>query len=184
MDMRKLCLLRRQIKILITIDGWDSNRRWKKRGKFCSRSRYIVVPGEKHLRLRKYGELLPRFLEARALAFSSDYGAIEAMNFFFDKGIRIPDQISITGYDDSIYASMVRPKLTYSSSGCPAKSTCGVEMSDETDQGRKAGRIKYKKSGLSGKEGFCQGMTGSFFFCTHRWKVKRKALCKMHKNAS
>lgn len=34
------------------------------------------------------------------------------MNFFFDKGIRIPDQISITGYDDSIYASMVRPKLT------------------------------------------------------------------------
>ena len=84
----------------------------EKRGKFCSRSRYIVVPGEKHLRLRKYGELLPRFLEARALAFSSDYGAIEAMNFFFDKGIRIPDQISITGYDDSIYASMVRPKLT------------------------------------------------------------------------
>ena len=84
----------------------------EKRGKFCSRSRYIVVPGEKHLRLRKYGELLPRFLEARALAFSSDYDAIEAMNFFFDKGIRIPDQISITGYDDSIYASMVRPKLT------------------------------------------------------------------------
>lgn len=84
----------------------------EKRGKFCSRSRYIVVPGEKHLRLRKYGELLPRFLEAGALAFSSDYGAIEAMNFFFDKGIRIPDQISITGYDDSIYASMVRPKLT------------------------------------------------------------------------
>jgi LacI family transcriptional regulator len=36
----------------------------EKRGKFCSRSRYIVVPGEKHLRLRKYGELLPRFLEA------------------------------------------------------------------------------------------------------------------------
>lgn len=84
----------------------------EKRGKFCSRSRYIVVPGEKHLRLRKYGELLPRFLEARALAFFSDYDAIEAMNFFFDKGIRIPDQISITGYDDSIYASMVRPKLT------------------------------------------------------------------------
>ena len=76
------------------------------------RSRYIVVPGEKKYRLRKYEELLPRFLEAKALAFSSDYDAIEAMNFFFDKGIRVPDQISITGYDDSMYASMVRPKLT------------------------------------------------------------------------
>ena len=84
----------------------------EKKGGFCSHSRYIVVPGEKKYRLRKYEELLPRFLEAKALAFSSDYDAIEAMNFFFDKGIRVPDQISITGYDDSMYASMVRPKLT------------------------------------------------------------------------
>ena len=84
----------------------------EKKGGFCSRSRYIVVPGEKKYRLRKYEELLPRFLEAKALAFSSDYDAIEAMNFFSDKGIRVPDQISITGYDDSMYASMVRPKLT------------------------------------------------------------------------
>ena len=84
----------------------------EKKGGFCSRSRYIVVPGKKKYRLRKYEELLPRFLEAKALAFSSDYDAIEAMNFFFDKGIRVPDQISITGYDDSMYASMVRPKLT------------------------------------------------------------------------
>ena len=84
----------------------------EKQGKFCSRSRYIVVPGEKNSRLRKYRELLPRFLEAKALAFSSDFDAIEAMNFLFDEGIKVPDQISITGYDDSMYASMVRPKLT------------------------------------------------------------------------
>lgn len=84
----------------------------EKKGGFCSRSRYIVVPGEKKYRLRKYEELLPHFLETKALAFSSDYDAIEAMNFFFDKGIKVPEQISITGYDDSVYASMVRPKLT------------------------------------------------------------------------
>ena len=84
----------------------------EKKGGFCSRSRYIVVPGEKKYRLRKYEELLPHFLETKALAFSSDYDAIEAMNIFFDKGIKVPEQISITGYDDSVYASMVRPKLT------------------------------------------------------------------------
>lgn len=71
-----------------------------------------VVSYEKKKRLQKYSELLPRFLEVKALAFSSDYDAIEAMNFFLDQGIKIPDQISITGYDDSIYAQMVRPKLT------------------------------------------------------------------------
>ena len=84
----------------------------EKKGGFCSRSRYIVVPGEKKYRLRKYEELLPHFIEAKALAFSSDYDAIEAMNFFFDKGIRVPDQISIVGYDDNIYAEFVRPRLT------------------------------------------------------------------------
>lgn len=84
----------------------------EKKGKFCSRSRLVVVPGEKHQRLKKYRELLPHFQEVKALAFSSDYGAIEAMNFFLDQGIRVPEQISITGYDDSIYASLVRPKLT------------------------------------------------------------------------
>lgn len=84
----------------------------EKEGKFCSRSRLVIVPGERRYRMKKYLELLPRFLEVKALAFSSDYSAIEAMNFFIDRGIRIPDQISVTGFDDSIYSQMVRPKLT------------------------------------------------------------------------
>jgi len=72
----------------------------------------VVVPQEPRRRLKKYEELLPHFLETKALAFSSDYTAVEAINFFTDKGIRIPDQISITGFDDNFYAQIVRPKLT------------------------------------------------------------------------
>ena len=100
-------------------DKDSDSRRWngfkqamEKKGGFCSKSRLIVVPGEKRQRLSRYEELLPRFLEVKALAFSSDYGAIEAMNYFFDHGIKVPDQISIVGYDDSIYAEFVRPRLT------------------------------------------------------------------------
>ena len=84
----------------------------EKNGGFCSRSRYVVVPQAPRRRLKKYEELLPRFLEAKALAFSSDYTAVEAINYFTDRGIRIPDQISITGFDDNFYAQIVRPKLT------------------------------------------------------------------------
>lgn len=84
----------------------------EKKNGFCSKSRYIVIPGEPRHRLKKYDELLPRFLKAGALAFSSDYTAVEAINFFTDKGIRIPDQISVTGFDDNFYAQIVRPKLT------------------------------------------------------------------------
>lgn len=81
-------------------------------GKFCSKSRYIKIDGKKERRLKQYKELLPMFLQAKALAFSSDYTAIEAMDFFYDNGIHVPDQISIVGYDDSEYAEFVRPRLT------------------------------------------------------------------------
>ena len=81
-------------------------------GHYCSKSRYVVVSGRSSTRLREYENLLPTFLEAGALAFSSDYTAIEAMKFFQEHGVRVPDQISIVGNDDSIYASLVTPLLT------------------------------------------------------------------------
>ena len=80
--------------------------------KFCSKSRYIRIDTQKERRLKQYEEMLPQFLQAGALAFSSDYNAIEAMNFFYDKGIKVPEEISIVGYDDSLYAEYVRPRLT------------------------------------------------------------------------
>ena len=95
------------------------------------------------------------------------------MNFFFDKGIKVPEQISITGYDDSVYASMVRPKLTTVHQDVRQKGTYGTETSDAADSGRRIEGVKYKKSGLSGKEGFCQRMTESLF-CLICIKIKSK----------
>ena len=110
-DITGHCLSQRQIRTVIPADGTDLNRLWKSRA-VSAANPVIVVPGENRQRLSRYEELLPRFLEVKALAFSSDYGAIEAMNYFFDHGIKVPDQISIVGYDDSIYAEFVRPRLT------------------------------------------------------------------------
>ena len=101
--------------LFISETGKDSDYyRWmgfkqamEKNGRFCSKSRLMVVSSKRMQRLHEYEELLPRFLEAKALAFSSDFSAIEAINFFVDHKISIPDQISVTGFDDSIYASLV-----------------------------------------------------------------------------
>lgn len=116
----------------------------EKSGGFCSRSRYIIIPGEKRLRLRKYRELLPRFLEAKALAFSSDYNAIEAINFFFDEGIMVPNQISVTGYDDSVYASMVRPKLTTVHQDIPQKAHVALKRLLKLIQGETLDELNIK----------------------------------------
>ncbi len=117
----------------------------EKQGGFCSRSRYIVIPGKRNLRLRKYRELLPRFLEAKALAFSSDYNAIEAINFFFDEGIMVPEQISVTGYDDSVYASMIRPKLTTVHQDIPQKAHVALERLMKLIQGETLNELNIKK---------------------------------------
>lgn len=81
-------------------------------GHYCSKSRYILVSSRTGMRLQEYETLLPVFLKAGALAFPSDYAAIEAMKFFQDHGLAVPKQISIVGNDDSLYAQMVTPRLT------------------------------------------------------------------------
>lgn len=81
-------------------------------GRFCGKSRFQLLPREKNSRLIWYRNAMDRLLSAKALAFSSDYTAIEAMNFFSDSGIDVPEQISVAGFDDSIYAEFVRPRLT------------------------------------------------------------------------
>ena len=44
--------------------------------------------------------------------FISDYYAAEAMGYLYDHGLRVPEDISVTGFDDNILARMVRPRLT------------------------------------------------------------------------
>lgn len=81
-------------------------------GTYCRRRRFIIVDQDMEKRRQQYTEMLPRFLEARALAMASDYNAIEIINFLRDHGIRVPEQISVTGFDDCIYAEYIRPRLT------------------------------------------------------------------------
>lgn len=61
-------------------------------------------------------ELYRRFCEApfpyTVLFFSADYYAADAVNFFLDHGISVPDQISITGFDDNSFSRLIRPHLT------------------------------------------------------------------------
>jgi LacI family transcriptional regulator len=62
-------------------------------------------------------EILKQFVKERlrtysALFFTSDYLAADSINLFHDQGIRVPEDISVCGFDDNIFAVAVRPKLT------------------------------------------------------------------------
>lgn len=72
--------------------------------------RFLHLSRDKGERLALYGEALDSTFTA--LAFSADYYAAEAMCFFQDRGVDIPERLSITGFDDNRYAQLVRPRLT------------------------------------------------------------------------
>ncbi|ONI46633.1 hypothetical protein AN642_02835 [Epulopiscium sp. SCG-B10WGA-EpuloA2] len=81
-------------------------------GNICTDARYIILDPYL-LDVRSfYKKNLDKFFEAGALSFSSDYRAIEAMEILFKLGANIPNDISITGFDNNLYCKFARPSLT------------------------------------------------------------------------
>ncbi len=62
---------------------------------------------------RRAAELLLRLAERPSvMLFSADLAAIGAMQTFQERGLRIPEDISVTGFDDIDAATIVYPSLT------------------------------------------------------------------------
>lgn len=73
--------------------------------------KFIVEKSWKGIRVCM-DDLVKRISDFSALFFISDNYAVAAMDYLMDKGIRIPEDISIVGFDDAAVASLIRPKLT------------------------------------------------------------------------
>ncbi|HAX51123.1 LacI family DNA-binding transcriptional regulator [Muricomes intestini] len=70
-----------------------------------------ILPG--HLEKEDtLAELMQKAKEVTAFMFCSDYYAATVINYFQDQGLKVPGDISITGFDGNRYGKMVRPVLT------------------------------------------------------------------------
>lgn len=47
-----------------------------------------------------------------ALFVASDYYAMRIMNYLFEQGVKVPEDISIAGFDNNIYSRFTRPPIT------------------------------------------------------------------------
>ncbi len=63
-------------------------------------------------REKSFEELCSRSSEYTAMFCASDYYAILMMNELSDRGIRVPQDISVAGFDDNLLAQLHRPALT------------------------------------------------------------------------
>ena len=73
---------------------------------------YFCLPKEHGRRIQSFEELAAKIGKYTLFMFPSDYYAVDAMDWFMDHGYRIPDDISITGFDDNILSQVIRPRLT------------------------------------------------------------------------
>ena len=60
----------------------------------------------------KMNEILKKKPYPTAVFAASDDMAVGAMNAIFDHGLRVPDDISVMGFDGSNFTEFIRPKLT------------------------------------------------------------------------
>lgn len=73
---------------------------------------------------------------------ASDVYAIEFMNFLQGKGVNIPKDFSIIGFDDIPLASMIHPSLTTISQNLELRSKVAVELLMELIGGAAEGRME------------------------------------------
>ena len=79
-----------------------------------TQERYFCISKDRKRRSEDYHRLVERLRRQghTACLFISDYYAVEAMDYLLDRGIHVPEEISITGFDDNILSRIIRPRLT------------------------------------------------------------------------
>ncbi len=95
----------------------------------------------KEERHKIYEQIYLEINEYTAAFVASDMYAIEFMNFLQEKGVNIPRDFSIIGFDDIPLASMVRPTLTTVSQDLELRSKVAVELLLELINGDTEGRM-------------------------------------------
>ncbi len=72
----------------------------------------LVIPMKKTERWKFYQENLSKFQGVTAVFAVSDYYAIDLMHFLNEQNIKVPEQISVAGFDDIPMCELVTPTLT------------------------------------------------------------------------
>lgn len=73
---------------------------------------FQLIPMQKEERMRFYAENLKMFRDYTAVFAVSDFYAVDLMHFLNEQGVRVPEELSIVGFDDTTLSRFVQPMLT------------------------------------------------------------------------
>ena len=98
---------------------------------------FIKIRSEEHNLSESLNEICDRTKEFTALFCASDYYALMVMNSLRDRGIHVPDDISVCGFDDNMYSRFSRPAITTIHQSASEKGELAVKYMMEQLQGKK-----------------------------------------------
>ncbi|MFH1511775.1 MAG: LacI family DNA-binding transcriptional regulator [Bacillota bacterium] len=101
----------------------------EERGLKWGEQSYLQISKDFKLRKADFERMLSRAgTMDTAWVFTSDYYAAEAVNFLADHEIKVPQQLTVTGFDDNMLAQMLRPRLTTVHQNVTRKAENAVRM--------------------------------------------------------
>ena len=97
----------------------------------------IIIMGRSFEERRKLYKDLERYAGQRVvLYFSNDLNAVEAIGCFTREGIKIPEELSVVGVDDDIYARLSVPRLTTMRTASSKKASLAAKMLMDVVEGQ------------------------------------------------
>ena len=112
----------------------------KEAGIACLPKDFRWLHPSRHRRMEIYETLYEKRNEYTAAFVASDVFAIEFMNFLQDKGVSIPEEFSVMGFDNIPLADCIRPGLTTIAQDLGQRAQAAVELLQELIDGKTQGR--------------------------------------------
>lgn len=102
---------------------------------------FLQIPMQKEKRHLFYKANLNKIRQFTAIFAVSDYYAIDLMGFLMSQGIRVPQDISVAGFDDTPLCSQVFPSLTTIRQNGELRAKNAMKTLMELKSGEESGRV-------------------------------------------
>lgn len=96
---------------------------------------FLEIPSQQDARERFYRKRLPEIMEYTAVFAVSDFYAIELLQVLQARGHRVPEDISVVGFDDSPWCEKIYPPLSTVRQDAQLRAEQAVEMLKEMRKG-------------------------------------------------
>ncbi len=104
------------------------------------KTEFLLIPMEKEERKKFYKENLEKIKQYTAVFAVSDYYALDLINFLQAEQIKVPEEISVAGFDDSPLCGQVYPKITTIKQDGKLRAQTALKMLTELKNGVMEGK--------------------------------------------